>query len=117
MDTLTATREMNGTTPEAARSMFTDFILIAEQVANEVYDSVSHDRLAGLRLVEIGELLNGPDAMLKVVWAAKWNDGHQDTFQFLLPLDHAVKNYEALPVRMQHRLQREVFRKDTILAL
>jgi len=98
-------------------SVFTDFIMIADRVAHDVYDSVSHDRLDDLRLVEVGELLGGPESMLKVVWAAKWNDGHSDSFQFLIPLNHAVSNIDAIPVRMQHRLQREVFRKDIILAL
>lgn len=93
------------------------FIYIAEQAANEVYQSMSHDRLDSLRLAEIGELLDGPESMLKVVWIARWCDGHTDTFQFIVPGRFAEEIIDKLPVRMAHRLMREVFRKDTILAL
>jgi hypothetical protein len=89
---------------------------ISEEVAAAVYDSVSHDHLEALILAEVGEMHNGPEPMLKVVWEGKWNDGHTSTYKFLVPEGYARTHLEKLPVSMQHRLQRQVYREDMYLS-
>ena len=89
---------------------------IADQVSEDVYESVSHDHLASLRLREIGEILDGPEPMLKVIWTAKWEGGLNQEYKFLWPEDDAEQNPDKLRSRMAHRLQREVYKEDTVLS-
>ena len=93
------------------------FIWIAQEVASSVYNSVSHDRLESLRVAEVGEMLNGPEPMLKVVWSARWNDGHKSSYKFLIAENYAEAHLEKLPASMEHRLIRAVYREDSDLAL
>jgi len=93
------------------------FIWIAQEVAHAVYSGISHDRLEGLSAVEIGELLDGPEPMLNVVWQARWNDGHVSRFKFMVPEPYAEEHHEKIAVSMEHRLMREVYREDTYLAM
>ena len=93
------------------------FIWIAEEVAQTVYDSISHDRLESLRVAEVGEMLDGPEPLLKVVWNARWNDGHKSSFQFMISERFAESNLAKLPFSMEHRLLRALYREDTYLLL
>jgi hypothetical protein len=94
-----------------------DYLEIAMVVAEKVFNMVSLDRLESLQLCEIGELVEGIDAMLKLVWVAKWKDGHATKFPVLIPEPYAVKHPAEIGITLEHRLMREVFREDTILSL
>lgn len=93
------------------------FIWIAQEVAHSVFNAVSHDRLESLCVAEVGEILDGPEPMLKVVWNARWNDGHKSSYKFLIAEKYAEANLDKLPASMEHRLIRQVYREDTYLAL
>jgi len=93
------------------------FIWIAEDVAEHVYQATSHDRLQSLRLHEIGEMVQGPEPMLKVVWEGKWNDGHRSHYRFIISQPYAEQNPGRLESGMEHRLMREVFSEDMRLVI
>ena len=90
---------------------------LAKEVGKEIFYSLSHDHLSAIDLHEIGELVDGPEPMLKVVWRAKWHDGHSDEFKFICSERAAEQSLEKLHDRMAHRLQRSVFKEDTILCV
>jgi hypothetical protein len=94
-----------------------NYLEIAMIVAEKVFNRVSLDRLESLQLCEIGELVDNPDPMLKLVWVAKWRDGHSTKFPVVIPEPYAVKHPSEIGVSLEHRLMREVFREDTILSL
>lgn len=106
---------------KAARKYFIpalpEYLEVAMAVADKIFNMVSLDRLESLRLYEIGEMLNGPAPMLKIVWVAKWNDGHATKFPVILPEPYAVQHIAEVGASLEHRLMREVFREDTILSL
>jgi hypothetical protein len=93
------------------------FIWVAQEVAQHVFNSVSHDRLAALGVSEVGELLGGTEPMLKVVWSGQWHDGHRSSYRFLIAERYAEANLDKLRSSMEHRLIREVFREDSYLDL
>lgn len=106
---------------EVARKSFIpalpEYLEIAMVVADKVFNMISLDRLESLKLHEIGEMLDGPSPMLKVVWVAKWHDGHNTRFPVVLPEPYAMQHPAEVGVSLEHRLMREVFREDTILSL
>ena len=62
-------------------------------------------------------MLDGPEPLLKVVWNARWNDGHKSSFQFMISERFAEYNLAKLPFSMEHRLLRALYREDTYLLL
>ena len=115
--TLLEQSESNATERRSYTRVLPEYLEIAMAVADKVYNMVSLDRLVSLRLSEIGELVDGPGAMLKIVWVAKWNDGHTKMFPIILPEAYAGMHPAEVGITLEHRLLREVYQEDTILSL
>jgi hypothetical protein len=85
---------------------------ISMEVAQTVYERMSHDHLDTLALKETARLFNGPEPMLRVIWTARWFCGGKSDLLIMLPERDALSHLDRTRQHLEHRLMREVFRID-----